>query len=281
MRAAALCNMGHGGRFFLFACAIVAGVLLCSPALGNPQSGDSPQDSPHQKPLSTKKIIKPNSPSKTPISVTARSIFWRLPTTIFENTVQGLSEEEKYELFTLGGSQNWVVRKATRDTIELKSRPDEDSTVILTLFRQPGSPRLVAAIGTDTGSMCATELWSVDSTGRASPMATPPDPSLYDFFNPGTPIPADVTASLPFCVHPAGLEVRPLFWTSTGVAHVMVDNAVFYLWTDAHFSKRIVPLPPFDPTFDPSPSVHDNDWKDIPANPPRKPRVDVVTPAGQ
>lgn len=232
MRATAFCDMGRFGRLFLAAC-LSASVFFLASDLASAEE---------------KTINAGKHSSKKHTLLTARSVFWQLPATIFESTVQGLSEEEKYELFTLGGSQNWAVSKATRDTIELKSRPDEDSTVILTLFRQSGTSALVAALGTDTGSMCATELWRIDPTGRATPMPTPPDPPLYDFFNPGTPMPADVTASLPFCVHPGGLEVRPLFWTSTGVAHVMVDNAVFYLWKDARFSKRIVPLPPFDPS---------------------------------
>ena len=35
----------------------------------------------------------------------ARAVFWRLPTTIFENTVPGLSENEKYELLVQGATE--------------------------------------------------------------------------------------------------------------------------------------------------------------------------------
>ena len=159
----------------------------------------------------------------------ARAVFWRLPTTIFENTVPGLSENEKYELLVQGATEHWAIRHSSHDVLEIAEAPDGDSTVLLRLFR--GNGYVLAAIGTDS-----------------EPAASPPEPNILDFFAPGTRIPPDVTASLPFCVRPEGLEVRPLFWTSIGLAHVPGDNAVFYVWTGTRFSKRIVELrPPKEP----------------------------------
>lgn len=172
----------------------------------------------------------------------ARSVFWRLPTTIFDNTVPGLSESEKYELLVQGATDHWAIRHSSHDTLEIAEVPGGDATVLLRLFR--GQGYLLAAIGTDSGPVCSTELWRLDARGGAEPVDTPPEPDILDFFAPGTRIPPDVTASLPFCVRPEGLEVRPLFWTSIGLAHVPVDNAVFYVWTGAKFSKRIVELRP-------------------------------------
>ena len=176
----------------------------------------------------------------------ARAVFWRLPTTIFENTVPGLSENEKYELLVQGATEHWVIRHSSHDVLEIAEAPDGDSTVLLRLFR--GNGYVLAAIGTDSGPVCSTELWRLDARGGAEPAASPPEPNILDFFAPGTRIPPDVTASLPFCVRPEGLAVRPLFWTSIGLAHVPVDNAVFYVWTGTRFSKRIVELrPPKEP----------------------------------
>ncbi len=176
----------------------------------------------------------------------ARAVFWRLPTTIFENTVPGLSENEKYELLVQGATEHWAIRHSSHDVLEIAEAPDGDSTVLLRLFR--GNGYVLAAIGTDSGPVCSTELWRLDARGGAEPAASPPEPNILDFFAPGTRIPPDVTASLPFCVRPEGLEVRPLFWTSIGLAHVPVDNAVFYVWTGTRFSKRIVELrPPKEP----------------------------------
>lgn len=172
----------------------------------------------------------------------ARSVFWRLPTTIFENTVPGLSESEKYELLVQGATEHWVIRSSTPDVLEIIEAPAGDSTVLLRLFR--GDGYVLAAIGTDSGPVCSTELWRLDARGGAEPVDPPPEPDILDFFAPGTRIPPDVTASLPFCVRPEGLEVRPLFWTSIGLAHVPVDNAVFYVWTGSRFGKRVVALRP-------------------------------------
>lgn len=173
--------------------------------------------------------------------LTARDVFWRLPATVFEGTVDGLSERDKYELLTRGFTEHWVIRAATPDTLELESLRDKDVSVLLRLFRN--SETTVAAIGTDSGPVCITELWRLGSRSRATPMLAPPEPHLLDFFTPGKRIPPGLTASMPFCVRQEGLEVRPLFWTSTGVADVKPDNAVFYVWDGDHFSKRIIPLP--------------------------------------
>ena len=170
----------------------------------------------------------------------ARAVFWRLPATIFENTVPGLSEREKNELLARGATEHWVIRRSSPDLLEMAENPDDETTVLLRVFRGPGYA--LAAIGTDSGPVCSTELWYLDARGGAEPVDTPPEPHILDFFAPGTRIPPDVTASLPFCVRPEGLEVRPLFWTGTGLAHVPVDNAVFYVWTGTRFSKRIVSL---------------------------------------
>lgn len=190
---------------------------------------------------------------------TARAVMWRLPTTIFENTPEGLSESEKYELLVQGATEHWVIRASTPDMLELEALPDGDSSVLLRLFR--GDGYTVAAIGTDTGPVCTTELWTLNAQGGAEPMDAPDEPDILDFFAPGTRIPPDVTASLPFCVRPTGLEVRPLFWTSIGLAHVMVDNAVFYVWTGTRFSKRVVklsrqPSPPQPRPLTPSAAGH-------------------------
>jgi hypothetical protein len=112
--------------------------------------------------------------------------------------------------------------------------------VLLSLFRGNGSA--IAALGTEVGPICVTELWLLSGSGRITPAQAPPDPHIRDFFASDRSIPSDLTASFPFCVRPEGLEVQPLFWTPTGLAHIQVDHAVFYVWNGARFSKRVVPL---------------------------------------
>lgn len=187
----------------------------------------------------------------------ARELFWRLPATIFENTVPGLSESEKAELLTQGATEHWVVRRSSPDMLEITESPGAETTVLVRVFRAPGY--VLAAIGTDSGPVCSTELWRLDARGGAEPVDTPPEPDILDFFAPGARIPPDVTASMPFCVRPGGLEVCPLFWTSTGLAHVPVDNAVFYVWTGTRFSKRIVSLRPEESPSIPARAVWTDD----------------------
>lgn len=174
----------------------------------------------------------------------ARQVFQHLPPTIFENTAEGLTVEEKYQLVTQGAGGAWVIRESGPDILRVESLGDSATVVLLCLFRN--NNQVIAAIGTDVGAMCTLELWNVELTGGLTPISTPPEPDIRDFFAPGTRLPAGITASFPFCVSPEGLEVRALFWTSNGLAHVPVDNDVDYVWQNGRFRKRITPIVPYD-----------------------------------
>ena len=89
--------------------------------------------------------------------LTALDIFAQLPITLFENTPEGLSEDEKLRLIEQGASEFWEVERFDADRLVLVSRPFGETRVGLRVFR--GGDRLLAAIGTDGGAMCALELW--------------------------------------------------------------------------------------------------------------------------
>ncbi|MEI3478991.1 MAG: hypothetical protein V8Q84_07695 [Bilophila sp.] len=55
--------------------------------------------------------------------LTALEIFARLPITLFENTPEGLSEEEKLRLIEQGASDFWEVERFDADRLTLVSRP--------------------------------------------------------------------------------------------------------------------------------------------------------------
>ena len=88
--------------------------------------------------------------------LTALDIFAQLPITLFENTPEGLSEDEKLRLIEQGASEFWEVERFDADRLVLVSRPFGETRVGLRVFR--GGDRLLAAIGTDGGAMGALEL---------------------------------------------------------------------------------------------------------------------------
>lgn len=99
--------------------------------------------------------------------LTALDIFAQLPITLFENTPEGLSEDEKLRLIEQGASEFWEVERFDADRLVLVSRPFGETRVGLRVFR--GGDRLLAALGTDGGAMCALELWQEDATGGFVP----------------------------------------------------------------------------------------------------------------
>ena len=82
--------------------------------------------------------------------LTALDIFAQLPITLFENTPEGLSEDEKLRLIEQGASEFWEVERFDADRLVLVSRPFGETRVGLRVFR--GGDRLLAALGTDGGA---------------------------------------------------------------------------------------------------------------------------------
>ena len=152
--------------------------------------------------------------------LTALDIFAQLPITLFENTPEGLSEDEKLRLIEQGASEFWEVERFDADRLVLVSRPFGETRVGLRVFR--GGDRLLAALGTDGGAMCALELWQEDATGGFVP-ANPPDDS----------------PAFMFCLEDDGLDVRPLFWGPAGLVDVPVAKSVRYIWKSGAFEKTV------------------------------------------
>ena len=183
-----------------------------------------------------------SSPARAAESdVTARNIFALLPESIFENTPEGLSPTEKQKLLSAGHSEFWEVAGETEDVMVFASLPFRDTAVALRLFRHATDGSVLAAFGTLGGSVCTLELWRIDATGRAVPTDTPQEPDITAFFAPGRKMPPDVQATVMICLGLGGLKAQPLFWTSTGMAHVPVDNDVSFQWNGKSFEKLVQP----------------------------------------
>ena len=173
---------------------------------------------------------------------TARELFTRLPVTLFENTPEGLSEEEKQELVDKGDSAFWLLEQETADRLVLLSRPFGETRVLVRVFH--GAPgQLVVMLGTSGVPVCALELWTLDETGGLVPMQTPDDPDLKTFFRPGTELPTEASPAVLFCARENGLEAHPLFWGPDGLVDFKPHFRVDYAWNDGRFVKQITPMP--------------------------------------
>lgn len=127
------------------------------------------------------------------------------------------------------------------DRLVLVSRPFGETRVGLRVFR--GGDRLLAALGTDGGAMCALELWEEDATGGFVPANPPDDPQLSDFLAPGQRLAADVSPAFMFCLEDDGLDARPLFWGPAGLVDVPVGKSVRYVWKSGAFEKTVSDKP--------------------------------------
>ena len=171
--------------------------------------------------------------------VPALEIFRLLPATIFENTLEGLSEDDKERLLDYGKSAYWILLPDSRDSLELVSLPFGDTRVFVHVCREDGGDTL-ALTGSRSEGICTLELWRM-SEGNFAPFDAPPEPPVTDFFARGNKMPKNVQASILFCLDGQGLEAQAVFWNRQGKAHVPVDNEVRYEWNGRQFEKRIRP----------------------------------------
>lgn len=173
--------------------------------------------------------------------LSAMDIFARLPVTFFEDTAEGLSEEERDQLVSTGRCPYWQVISESSDSLVLASRPFGETEVTLRVFRG-GDHDFVAAIGTSATPMCALELWGLGSAGGLVPVSTPPDPPLSDYLTKNPRLPRDVSPAIVFCLNADGLETRPLFWGPEGLLNIPLDRRVDFVWQHGAFKKVMTPL---------------------------------------
>ncbi len=169
---------------------------------------------------------------------TALDVFRQMPATIFENTAEGLTEDEKLQLTEQGESHYWAIVTDTPDRLVIASLPFLESRVAVHLFLNDGSTG-VAVVGTNSGAACTIEVWRLETGGRLVPAAGPDEPPVSDFFVKGNPLPEGIDPSIMLCLGDTNLEARPLFWTATGLADIKPDNTVDFMWNGNAFEKRI------------------------------------------
>ena len=171
----------------------------------------------------------------------AREVFASLPESIFENTPEGLGPAEKQKLLANGQADFWEVAGETEDVMVFATLPFHDVAVALRLFRHSDNGTVDAAVGTLGGPVCTVELWRMDASGRLVPVDTPPEPPVEEFLGKDQKLPPDVKATVMICLGLGGLRAQPLFWTSTGMAHVPVANDIGYQWNGKNFEKHVQP----------------------------------------
>ena len=174
-------------------------------------------------------------------ALTAREAFGALPTSIFENTAEGLEDEDKQQLLEEGQSEFWELAGESRDVIVFRALPFRDSGVALRLFRDADDGSAVAAIGTLGTELCTVELWRVDASGRTVPVDVPQEPDIQEFFAKGQPVPDDVNPSVLICLGMGGLRAHPVFWNKTGMLYLPLANEIGYRWDGHRFQKVVRP----------------------------------------
>ena len=172
--------------------------------------------------------------------VTALDMFRMLPATIFENTAEGLTEEEKQQLADEGETDFWAVIESTPEHFVVGALPLLDTRVSVRVFRADNGDTL-AAMGVKNGEACALELWRRKADGRLAPVAAPDEPGIAEFFAAGYKLPAGMSPSVMLCLGEDDLEARALLWTSTGLAQVKFDHKVLYRWNGSAFPRLCSP----------------------------------------
>lgn len=175
------------------------------------------------------------------IGATARGMFAMLPSSIFDNTQEGLPDSDKQDLLLDGKSEFWEITEETPDIMLFSTRPFHDRTIGLKVFRNDEDGSAEVAIGTLGEAVCSLELWRMDISGRIVPVDAPLEPEIKEFFSSSRKRNPGAGHSVMICLDKRGLVANPIFWTRKGMIPAQVDNEISYIWTGKNFKKQISP----------------------------------------
>jgi len=186
------------------------------------------------------KVVPPKG-----IQPSALRLFRFIPPTIFDNTIEGMREDEKQTLMDTGETEFWVLTALSEDELVIENKaPEMDTQATLRLFRANNGDTVVA-VGVTAGDSCAMELWRYIEDRRAlTPMAMPDEPAVTDFFETYRALPEDTDVSMLICLDPVeqNLVAKPLIWTPSGLDQIRLDTRVYYEWDGEKFVKTVEPL---------------------------------------
>ncbi len=175
---------------------------------------------------------------KAPMS--AADLMRMLPTSIFDNSPEPISQDGLDLLLTHGYNDSWVVVENKQDSLSITAVGDIPGEVQVQVLRV--APRSIIILGARTNDSCAVELWEYKARGGLVPYAGPADPPAPEFFAQAKPLPVGLFSSSSLCLESGMLEAVPRFWNQFGPVDLTPDNRVFYIWNGKDFVKRVVPV---------------------------------------
>lgn len=170
---------------------------------------------------------------------TARGVFSQLPTSIFENTPEGLNENGKQSLLRTGRSEFWELVEESPDKLLIRQVPFGNRTVSLQLYHNSSDGSVDVVTGIIGDPICTLELWKMDASGRIVPIDAPVEPGIREFYRPSRLPARQRLYSVMLCPHPSGLAATPVYWNEHGMVPVKTDYNILYVWKDGKFEKSI------------------------------------------
>ena len=169
----------------------------------------------------------------------ARGMFIGLPTSIFENVSDGLSENDKEEILMRGHSSTWEIADEDQDSIIFASIP-ETNRIGLRVFHNEQAGGAIAAYGTLDEPVCSLEVWLATPSGHIVPGDTPDEPKIGEFFSRDRQPVKKGRYSVMICLDEAGLFAQLVIWNRNGISVAKTDKQIRYEWTGNAFNKKII-----------------------------------------
>lgn len=169
----------------------------------------------------------------------ATELMRMLPTSIFDNTTEPVSQDSLELLLSQGWINSWIVVENKQDRLRMTATGDSPEEVQVQVLRT--APSGIVILGARTNDSCATELWSYNERGWLMPYSGPQEPAPQEFFASTRHLPRGLVYSCRMCLERGMLEAVPWFWNASDASAITPDNRIFYIWNGREFVQRVLP----------------------------------------
>lgn len=184
--------------------------------------------------------------SSSPPQFTAAQFLAQLPASIFDNTAEGMSEQNKQQLLTRGKVDGWKITQQTDKSFVVSDTDSGQSTVQLMVYAAP--PGQLIAVHTQNGQNTNLDFWRYTAASQQLTQVGL-SPSFFpkitgdDFLAAEEKLPDAYRATMTYTMNEDGtIDVEPYTWMESVFEERTLLYTIQLTWNGKKFQVEKSPI---------------------------------------